>query len=103
MSFYKVTGPTPVLDNEPGATFEHTFSASEEADLLDRARLTLVPRPYRNIADRDFVTPDGVSHVPGETFDAALTVAQEQALLEGGHLELGEKKRRPAASPKKES
>jgi hypothetical protein len=101
VSRYAVSGPTPVLDHEPGATFEHEFTADEEHDLLERGRLTLETSKYRNIGDHDFVTDDGAAHEPGETFDAALRVGRERALLDGGHLEKVETRQR-AAKTKKE-
>jgi hypothetical protein len=93
MGRYRVTGPTPVLDAEPGSEFEHEFLASEERDLLERGRLSLLPSSYRNIGDHDFVTDDGVSHAVGDTFDAALGAERERTLLDGGHLERAPKRR----------
>lgn len=82
MNTYLVTGPTPVFDTEPGGTFEHAFTAAEEADLLDNGRLEIVPREYRVIGtSRVFETK------PGDKFRAALRMHQEAALFEGGHIE----------------
>jgi len=79
---YKVVGPRPVCDVEPGAEFEHEFSASEEQALLNGRRIELVPRKYRVVGTRRVA-----GFAPGEVFVDALRVANESALIEAGHLE----------------
>jgi hypothetical protein len=84
---YKVTAPREVLDHEPGSTFEHEFTADEEADMLDNGRLELVPREYE-------VVGTSVVHgaKPGGKFKGALRVREEAALILGGHIERVAKK-----------
>ena len=71
-----------MLDVEPGEELEADFSAEEEAEYLTGGRLEIVAREYE-------VVGTSVVHgaKPGERFTAALTVGQEQALFEGGHIE----------------
>ena len=46
---YRVAGPHPVLDHEPGSTFEAEIPADQEARLLERGSLIRVlsdaPKP----------------------------------------------------------
>lgn len=82
MNTYRVTGARPVLDVEPGDQLEATFSAAEEAEYLSTGRLEIVESEYQNL---------GTSVVhgaqPGESFRAALTVGQRDALIAGGHID----------------
>ena len=39
---YRVAGPHPVLDHEPGSTFEAEIPADQEARLLERGSLIRV-------------------------------------------------------------
>jgi hypothetical protein len=90
MNTYRVTGPRPVCDVDPGGELEHEFSAEEEADLLDSGRLELVPRRYRVV---------GTSRVcetePGKEFDGVFRIPHERALLDV-HIERVQRK--PAQS-----
>ncbi len=82
MNRYRVTGPRPVLDAEPGEVLEHEFTAQEEQDLLAAGRVEIIPRPYLVVGTSRVHDTD-----PGGTFTAGLPVGQEAALLEGGHIE----------------
>lgn len=82
MNRYRVTGPRPVLDAEPGEVLEHEFTAPEERDLLAAGRLEIIPRPYLVVGTSRVHDTD-----PGGTFTAGLPVGQEAALMEGGHIE----------------
>lgn len=96
MNRYLVTAPTDVLDHAPGVEFDHDFTPGEEADLVSTGRLEIVPRRYRVI---------GTSRVagtePGGSFLGRYTVAQEAALLGGGHIERSDPPavRTPTAKP----
>lgn len=79
---YRVTGPRPVLDAEPGEVLEHEFTTQEERDLLDAGRVEIIPRPYLVVGTSRVHDTD-----PGGTFTAGLPVGQEAALIEGGHIE----------------
>lgn len=83
MNRYKVIGPRPVLDVDPGEELEAVFSADEEAEHITNRRLEIVPREYEVVGPREV---HGAK--PGEKFLASLTVGQEAALLEGGHIEV---------------
>lgn len=71
--------------------FEREFTAAEEADWLNTGVLELVPRTYR-VLSPNYVGPDGNAK-QGDEFEAALTIGQEQSLLDGGHLERVEEKK----------
>lgn len=79
---YRVTGPRPVLDIEPGAVGDLELSAEEEADLLDAGRLSIEPREYEVVGPRE------VCNTPsGKKFKGAFRVPHERALIDGGHIE----------------
>lgn len=99
MGLYKVTGPTPVLDANPGDTLEHDFTADEEADLLDRGRVELVPQKYKLLEGQ--MNLAGVAYEPGDTFDAAFTVPEEQSHLASGRIAHVKTAAGRAAKPKK--
>lgn len=61
--------------------FEREFTPMEERDWLDSGLLELVPRTYR------VLTNNYSAAAQGETFQAALLVEQEAALIQGGHIE----------------
>jgi hypothetical protein len=86
MQKYKVTGPRPVEGAAPGEELEHEFTAEQEQYHLDAKRLEIIPRTYRVIGPSQLEGP-GYSAGPGETYSAALTVGQEAALIEAGHIE----------------
>ena len=65
--------------------FEDEFTADEEADLLGRHHVELVPRPYRVLSDN--YTLEGHPVPVGEVITVAFPVEIEAALLAGGHLE----------------
>lgn len=60
--------------------FEREFTPSEEKDALDSGLLEIVPRTYRVLSD-NYAVPEG------ETFEAALLIENEIALIAGGHIE----------------
>lgn len=60
--------------------FERDFTVTEERDALDSGLLELVPRTYRVLSD-NYAVPEG------ETFEAALLIENEAALIAGGHIE----------------
>lgn len=86
MKPYKVSGPRPVNDAEPGQEFEAELSASDESDLLEAGRIEIVPREYENVGG-------GVVHgvKPGAKFKAALRMHEEQALIAAGAVEIVKK------------
>lgn len=94
MNRYRVTGPRPVLDAEPGAVLEHEFTAQEEQDLLDAGRVEIIPRPYLVVGTSRVHDTD-----PGGTFTLGLPVGQEAALIEGGHIERAAEAESAAAAP----
>lgn len=96
MKPYKVSGPRPVHDAEPGQEFEAELSAAEESDLLEAGRIEIVPREYENVGS-------GIVHgvKPGAKFKASLRVHEEQALIAAGAAEIV-KSKGASAPPKKE-
>lgn len=89
---YKVTGPRPVHDAEPGSVLMADLLADEEADLLEAGRVELVPREYENVGAGEV---HGVK--PGQKFWAALRAHEEKALLASGSAELVAPKAKPAS------
>jgi len=83
MKRYKVIGPRPVRDAEPGKEFEAGFSSQEESDLLEAGRIEIVPREYENVGS-------GLIHgvKPGQKFRAALRAHEEKALIAAGAIEI---------------
>lgn len=94
---YKVVGPRPVNDADPGQEFAAELSAEEESDLLEAGRIEIVPREYENVGG-------GLVHgvKPGEKFKAALRIHEEKALISAGAVEIV-KSKGASAPPKKES
>ena len=96
MNRYLVTAPIDVLDHAPGTEFDHEFAADAEGDYISSGRLEIVARRYRVI---------GTSRVsgtePGGSFLGRYTIAQEAALLGGGHMERSDPPavRTPTAKP----
>lgn len=60
--------------------FERDFTPSEEKDVLDAGLLEIVPRTYLVLSD-NYAVPEG------ETFEAAMLIENEAALIQGGHIE----------------
>lgn len=89
---YRVTGPRPVLDTEPGDEFEHEFTPDAELDLLSARRIEIIPRAYQVVGTSRVAGTD-----PGGLFTAAFTAGREAALIEGGHIERHEPR---AAAPR---
>jgi hypothetical protein len=61
--------------------FEAEFTPTEERDWLASGLLEIVPRKYRVLSD------NYAAAAQGETFDGALLVENEAALIQGGHIE----------------
>lgn len=61
--------------------FEDEFTPSEEQDWVNSGLLEIVPRTYRVLSN------NYVGGKQGETFDAALLIDHETALIAGGHIE----------------
>lgn len=79
---YRVLLPLQVNGHAQGEVFEHEFTAEEEADVLAKGLLEIVPRPYKVIGPRAVFETE-----PGEHFEAALRIENEAALIDGGHIE----------------
>jgi hypothetical protein len=73
--------------------FEATYTASQEQDHLGSGLIELVPRTYRALSNNYAAAEQG------QTFEAALLVEHEAALIQGGHIERVDK---PATKQKKE-
>lgn len=64
-----------------GEVFEKDFTVEDEATNLDSGLLELVPCVYRVVGgSRVFDT------APGDEFEAAMRLGQEQLLMAGGHI-----------------
>lgn len=95
----------PSGDYGVGDVFEHEFdSPQDEQANIDSGLIEVVPRVYK-------VVGDSTVHdtTPGETFEAALTMTQETALVAGGHIarvpepKPEEPKKAPARKKKEEA
>jgi len=65
--------------------FEAEYSASEERDQLEAGHLEIVPRPYRVLSNNYSAGKQG------DVVDLALSVENEAALIQGGHIERADK------------
>lgn len=74
--------------------FEHEFTAVEERDHLDAGHLAVEPRTYRVLSNNYSAAPEG------KTFQGALLVEQEAALIAGGHIERVEDPAPKSRSPR---
>lgn len=61
--------------------FEHDFTPTEEQDALGSGLLELVPRKYKVLSNNYAAAGQG------ETFDGAFLKENEEALIQGGHIE----------------
>jgi hypothetical protein len=80
---YRVMLPL-LVDGEyaQGDEFEKELTPEEEAANLASGLLEIVPAHYKVVGQsRVFDT------APGEEFDAAIPLGQEQLLIQGGHIE----------------
>lgn len=77
--------------------FEHSFTAEEENDWVGRGLIEIVACEYEVVGPRRVLGTD-----PGDRFTAALPLAQEAALVAGGHIERVQAAK-PAARGKKGS
>jgi len=91
MNRYRILLPLEVHTEDAsykqGEEFEKEFSPEDEATNLASGLLEIVPQTYKVIGGS---VVHGAS--PGETFEAALTVGAEAALVAGGHIERATKK-----------
>jgi hypothetical protein len=81
---YKITGESTAMayDAKVGAVVELDIPPNWEATLIAREQLEIVPRKYQ-VVGGEFKVFD---HSLGEKFEAGLTIEQESALIEGGHI-----------------
>lgn len=78
--------------------FEHEFASSaDEADWVTPGLLEIVPQTYRVLTDTAVHGVKGTDKDP--TFEAALPMETEAALITGGHIE---RVKKPATTKKKE-
>lgn len=76
--------------------FEHEFTEEDEDTNVASGLLEIVPRRYKVVGESDvFETP------PGETFERAIPLGQEQLLFAGGHIERVDDERDPEPAPPK--
>lgn len=77
-----------------GETFQKELTADEELENVNSGLLGIVPQTYRVV---------GVSRVhdtePGEEFEAALLLGNEEALIEGGNIQRVEAEEKPPKKP----
>jgi hypothetical protein len=98
---YKVLLPLQVDTREGGSfkqgeEFETEFTVDEEEANLANGLLEIVPQRYKVIGgSRVYDT------APGDEFERAMTLGQEQLLIEGGAIERVETKK--ATTKKKEA
>jgi hypothetical protein len=80
-----------------GEVFEKEFTPEEELENVNSGLLEIVPQTYRVVAEDSIVydTPTG------GTFEAAMLIENESALIEGGHIERVDEpaKETPRAKP----
>lgn len=89
MNKYRVRLPL-VVHTEDGSykqdeEFEKDFTPVEEADNLASGLLEIVPRKYRVIGGSEVHGVKAGDDDP--TFEAALLIENEAALIQGGHIE----------------
>lgn len=87
MRHYRVLLPLTVHTEDgsyvQGEEFSKEFSAQDEAENLASGLLELLPLRYRVIGESEV---HGTK--PGDEFDLALPLGEEELLMQGGHLEL---------------
>jgi len=92
MGLYRATSEAAEAVYEPGE-FERDWTVEQENDALASGLVEIVPQTYRVVGDtRVFET------APGETFEAALRIEQEKALIDGGHIALVDDAKKPKAA-----
>jgi hypothetical protein len=84
---YRALTPAAVAAYADGV-FERDFTPSEEQDVLKSGLLELVPRRYR-VLSNNFAAGKQESEI-----EAAYPVEIEQALIQGGHIERVEPKKK---------
>lgn len=86
------------INNEAGQgdIFEADLDAEQERENVKSGLIEIQPQTYKVIGDSDvYETP------PGETFEKALPLGEEQLLVDGGFVELVEDKPAPPEPPAK--
>lgn len=89
MRRYKIVGKRPVEDLRPGEEGELDLTAEQERGHLAAKRIEIVPCEYEVVGPRTVM-----GAAPGEKFTAAFEIGQEQALVESGHVERVEPKKK---------
>ena len=96
---YKVMLPVQVGTEDAtygqGDEFEKQFSAVDEAANVASGLLEIVPCEWKVIGDSSVHET-----APGESFEAALSIADQEFLVGGGFVEKVEQKKAPPAAPK---
>ena len=86
MNRYRVLLPLTVHTGDgsytQGEEFEKDFTAEDEAENLASGLLELVPRKYKVVGGSRVHDTD-----PGEEFEAAIPLGEEELLIAGGHIE----------------
>jgi hypothetical protein len=97
---YKILLPLTVHTEdaayEQGDEFEKDFTAVEEAENLASGLLELQPMTYKVVGESRVHETN-----PGDTFEMALPLGQEELLVEGGQIERVDDKKKPAPADKK--
>lgn len=75
---YRASGPWAAKHGDEVLDLE--LGVAEEADLLARGELEIVPRQYRVLSE-NYQVPQG------EVFEGAFPIETEAALINGGHIE----------------
>jgi len=87
---------TEVGSYKQGETFEKDFTAEDELENVNSGLLEIVPQTYKVVGESRVHDTE-----PGEEFTAALLLGNEQALVEGGHIEVVREKPAPKKRTKK--
>jgi hypothetical protein len=82
MRRYRVLNDEPTYSAKKGDEVDLELGVIEEDQLIGQGRVELLPYLYK------VTGPVEVYDTPtGETFEAAISQAQETALIQGGHIE----------------
>lgn len=86
MNRYRVLLPVLVNgEHGQGDEFDYEFTVDEERTNVQSGLLAVVPRRYRVLVDTEVYGVKGSDEDP--TFEAAMLIEQESALVSGGHIE----------------
>lgn len=83
-NIYKATTPAAEAAFFVGE-FEHEFTVQQERDLVGSGLIEIVPRRYRVLVDTPVYGVTALDTDP--TFEAAMLIENEAALITGGHIE----------------